>query len=692
MIQRILSSYLSRLFFVLCMAGLAMSLGCLARIRRGRCLASMTVRHGVLVFGIFIAVSLISRSVLAWVSWHELSTGSELFSAFVRGLCYDACAGAFASLPWMFLISAMPERVISSKAGRILVNAGMFLSLTILLFIAISEYFFWDEFGARFNFIAVDYLVWTQEVWGNLSESYPLLPIFSGLVIAGAALTWWINRYHWIAWAAKGSHHGAERIAWPVASIGTGLLAASWLGHASWNDLPNQYNSELSKNGCWSFVAAFHQMELDYERWYVSLPADEAMPRVKKLLASPGMPLRSGDPADLHRITVGGKEEHRWNVMLICMESMSWDFMEKAGIFHGLTPHLDRLAGESACFENMYATGTRTVRGMEALTLCLPPTPGQSILYRPEGVGLATTFEPFLKRGYDCGFFYGGDGRFDYMNRYFSTAGCRVVDQGAWDPADTTFETSWGACDDDLFHKAIREADADFSKGKPFHYFCMTTSNHRPYDFPAGRIDMPSHTGRKAAVKYADQAIGDFIKEARSHPWFNDTLFVICADHCASSAGKTDIDVTKYRIPAMVYCPAHLAPSTILEISSQVDVMPTVLGMLGWKDETLGYGRDLLNHSSSDLPGRAFVSNYQKIGLLTADGLAILKPNRMSSAQQCDLRTGELKPLNEVKGAELIKDAAAYYQSASWLFKTGRLKRSQNHEESYPDTPFAGVN
>jgi phosphoglycerol transferase MdoB-like AlkP superfamily enzyme len=94
------------------------------------------------------------------------------------------------------------------------------------------------------------------------------------------------------------------------------------------------------------------------------------------------------------------------------------------------------------------------------------------------------------------------------MNRYFSTSGCRVMDVGAWDKSDITFKTSWGACDEDLFNKTISEADKDFAAGKPFHYFCMTTSNHRPFDFPAGRIDLPSHN-KRAAVKYQIGRLGN---------------------------------------------------------------------------------------------------------------------------------------------------------------------------------------
>ena len=448
----------------------------------------------------------------------------------------------------------------------------------------------------------------------------------------------------------------------------------------------NTYHGELAKNGCWSFFAAFRSMEIDYHKWYAVLPQDDALRAAKQLLSTPESPPSSSEPRDRHRTINHRPPEHKWNVILICMESMSGEFMSSLGKKSELTPNLDRIAKESVFFENLYATGTRTVRGMEALTLNLPPTPGQAIIYRPEGTNLTTTFSPFLDRGYDCAFLYGGDGRFDFMNRYFSTAGCRIVDSNIWKKNDITFKTAWGACDEDLFNKTIEQADADHAAGKPFHFFCMTTSNHRPFGFPAGRIDMRANGKRKPAVKYADWAIGRLIEQAGKRPWFNETLFVIVADHCASSAGKTELDVTKYRIPGMIYNPTLLNPKTITTLASQIDIMPTMFGLLGWNYETLGYGHDLLAPSAANRPGRAFVSNYQKLGLLTRDGLAILGPNRKSAAYACDLETGDLSQPGPAAGS-LIHDTTAFYQSAAWLFESGRLKKNVRKSPSLAFVP-----
>jgi phosphoglycerol transferase MdoB-like AlkP superfamily enzyme len=293
--------------------------------------------------------------------------------------------------------------------------------LGIITFITTAEWFFWDEFGARFNFIAVDYLVWTQEVWGNISQSYPLVPIFLGIGILAALVILGLIRIKVFKWMTSGETGTLDRILWPISSLLATAIVAFTVYQSAIPAFKNSYHIEIAKNGYWSFLTAFHEMELDYAKWYAVTPQEQALSDAKKLLTTANE-ASSPTPDDMRRTIQGRGEEHRWNVILVCMESMSGEYMSYVGKNSALTPNLNRLAEQSIFFENLYATGTRTVRGMEAITLNLPPTPGQAIIYRPEGTDLVTTFTPFLNRGYDCAFFYGGDGRFDYMNRYFSTS------------------------------------------------------------------------------------------------------------------------------------------------------------------------------------------------------------------------------------------------------------------------------
>ena len=123
----------------------------------------------------------------------------------------------------------------------------------------------------------------------------------------------------------------------------------------------------------------------------------------------------------------------------------------------------------------------------------------------------------------------------------------------------------------------------------------MTTSNHRPYTYPSGRIKVDGDPNtREAAVKYTDYAIGKFINDARKKAWFQNTVFVVIADHCASSAGKTSLPIDRYHIPCLIYAPAILQPRKIETICSQIDVMPTLLSLLKLRCTVSFTGQDIL--------------------------------------------------------------------------------------------------
>ena len=167
------------------------------------------------------------------------------------------------------------------------------------------------------------------------------------------------------------------------------------------------------------------------------------------------------------------------------------------------------------------------------------------------------------------------------MNTFFGGNGFDIVDRGRGylfgdsftakrtniKDNEIQFENAWGVCDEDIYKQVIKEADKSYSNKKPFFNFIMTTSNHRPYTYPNNKIDIPSGTGRNGAVKYTDFAIGEFINKIKNKPWYNNTVIVFMADHCASSAGKWELNVDKYHIPAIIYNLPNIEPSKI-EISN----------------------------------------------------------------------------------------------------------------------------
>jgi phosphoglycerol transferase MdoB-like AlkP superfamily enzyme len=627
-----------------------------------------------IALGLALAAGFVTRVALLLKTGAEATWDFSLIGSFAAGLIFDCAAALWWTAPLALLTALVPRRWFTTKAARWISHAMLFGITYALLFGAVAEWVFWDEFGARFNFIAVDYLVYTTEVIGNIRESYPMPAIYGGLLV----VTWlvylplfkgqWVER--WLSSAMSPQHVRARRQFAGMSAVALMLLGGG-LQQRFLPDFANNYNRELAKNGLWSLIAAFRDNQLDFERFYPTMPEAEAFGRTRQLLAVDGAQRLTDDPRDFLRLVRHDSPEQRLNVIQITVESLSADLLGRYGNTQDLTPNIDALIPQALVFDQLYATGNRTDRGMEALTLSVPPTPGRSLVKRPHNEHLFTLGSVFRSRGYDTAFIYGGFGYFDNMNHFFGENGYRVVDRTKVGAGDITFANVWGACDEDLFRWALREADRSYAAGEPFFQFVMTTSNHRPFTFPAGRIDLPSKTaGRAGGVKYTDYAIGQLLRAAASKPWFKNTVFVIVADHCASSAGKTELPVDKYHIPMIVYAPGgQVKPGVVRTLASQVDYGPTLLGLLHWTYPSRFYGRDLLA-GAKPADERAWIGNYQRLGLLRVGELGVLKPVRRSSTLTFSPGTSKLAP--GPNNTDLIDDTIAFYQTASWLFKHGQ--------------------
>ncbi len=629
-------------------------------------------------------VSTSTRLVLLFASLSEITWNWTLLASFGWGILFDLGAVLLVSTPLVLILAALPRRVFSRRIGRAPAYAIVFAAIASMLFVALAEIVFWDEFGARFNFIAVDYLIYTTEVFGNIRESYPLPLLLTCIGAAAALLTWACVRIGaFRTWFSNADETLAPRWSAAVAWICAAAMAVVGLQESSLPTFANNYHRELAKNGMWSFVAAFRANQLDYGQFYPTLPPGAAFVRMRRLLGrSPGS--FGKDERDLLRLVSNPGPEMRLNVIQITVESLSAEFLGHFGNKDAITPNLDGLVEKSLVFDRFYATGNRTDRGMEALTLSVPPTPGRSLVKRPDNEHLFTLGSVFRTRGYDTAFIYGGYGYFDNMNYFFGQNGYRVVDRGSVAKSDVTFANVWGACDADLYRWTLREADQAHEQGKPFFHFVMTTSNHRPYTFPDGMIDLPSKSsGRRGAVKYTDFAIGEFLKAASTRPWFQNTIFVIVADHCASSAGKAELPVERYHIPLIVYAPGgQVSPGRVHSIVSQIDYAPTLLGLMRWTYHSRFFGRDVLAPDNRESSGRALIGNYQRLGLYEErDGanLAILAPVRSMTTWRYDAETRETLPVERDDG--FVADAIAYYETASLLLKSGR------QSEYVPDAP-----
>ncbi|URX63883.1 LTA synthase family protein [Luteibacter anthropi] len=619
---------------------------------------------------LFVGVAFLVRLVLLVHTGHEVphDPGMWLY-LFAVGLGYDLITYIYMGWPLLLVLWLLPRRAYLSRWGHRIFLGFCFVLAFAILYLGAAELVFWGEFGARFNFIAVDYLVYTHEVVGNIRESYPIVT-WSLLLLAATILVMWFSR------RPLRAEDNGSRFRGRSAVVGVWLLltvAVSFAVDGSMKDQSrNNYVNELAGNGIYQFFAAFRDNQLDYTKYYPTIPDGEAFANLRSLLKTPDATFTSTDPMDLTRHITADRPEKKLNVVLISVESLSGDYVEGLDVskHRGLTPNLDALASKSLFFTQMYANGTRTVRGLEALALSVPPTPGESIVKRPDNENLWSLADVFNAKGYVSEFVYGGYGYFDNMNHFFASNGYAAVDRNVIDSKDIHAENVWGVADEDLYTLVIKRMDAAYAKGKPYFGHVMTTSNHRPFTFPAGRVPLPQGM-RNAAVQYTDWAIADFLKRAATKPWFDDTIFVITADHCATSAGKTSLPIDRYHIPLYIYSPKHVQPGVIDRVISQIDVPPTVLGMLGFSYDSHFYGYDLFRLE----PGRerAFVSTYQELGYLHDGRLTSLVPRMPVKEMVPQFTTGDATPVEHPDPRD-GKDAITYYQTAAYLFTHGLMK------------------
>ena len=551
----------------------------------------------------------------------------------------------------------------------------IFLFVVILLQNAISEFFFWNEFGVKYNFIAVDYLVYTNEVIGNIMQSYPVIPLFSTLFIVAGLVTYFI---------VKKSKNYIENIPTIVEKIkisgvyfglfGMSLFVIPFLSTKENSD--NIFANELEANGIYKFYQAFMNSELDYFKFYKTLPEKEAYDLLNAQING------SISGTTLRDIKSAAAENHK-NVVLITIESYSAEFLKMYGNEQNITPFLDSLATKSLVFSNLYAVGNRTVRGLEAVTLCLPPTAGESVVKRVDNKEKFSTGSVFKQKGYNVKYLYGGDAYFDNMQDFFGGNGYEIVDKKTFKPNEITFQNIWGVCDEDMYNKAITEMNSEFKENKPFFNHIMTVSNHRPFTYPNDKIDIPGDAkSREGGVKYTDFAMKEFFNKAKKQPWFANTVFVILADHCASSSGKTELPVDKYRIPAMVFSPGFIAPKYYTNLMSQIDVMPTVFGLLNFNYQSKFFGQDVLK---SDYKPRALIATYQNLGLIKDNVLTIISPKQQVKQLQLTLIPNpkvasefqlfyEQKPIAKPR-LDLENETISYYQTASDILKKKKYQK-----------------
>ncbi|NQZ80744.1 MAG: LTA synthase family protein [Colwellia sp.] len=545
------------------------------------------------------------------------------------------------SLSYIFSIPLLISLVfyISRKGSQLLSKSLLVwyvISLCLLVYLEVITPTFILEYDLRPNRLLIEYLIYPKEVFSMLWTGYKFEIFISFLALVLTVIAAFkLFRANWIPCIDIDVKY---RVIVSIALILALFLGArSSLGHRPLNPAMVSFSTDhllndLTLNSIYSTVFALKQMGLENssEKYYGKMAQDKIIELVKantltnnKAFTSEEFPTRA-----MKKSSYSGKPK---NLVILLQESLGARFVGELGGLP-LTPNLDKLMAEGWNFTNLYATGTRSVRGIEALITGFTPTPSRSVVKLDKSQRDFFTIAKLLgQNGYNTQFIYGGESHFDNMKSFFLGNGFSdIVDLDDFEKVD--FEGSWGASDEDLYDQAHIEFNKLNQHDSPFFSLVFTSSNHSPFEYPDGKIhqyDKEKNT-RNNAAKYSDYALGKFIKKAKSSSYWQDTVFLIVADHDSRVAGASLVPIERFRIPGVILGDGIIAKSDD-RLVSQIDLPPTLLSLIGISGSTPMLGHDLTQHIPESKQ-RAMMQYDKNFAYMTPDSVTILQPNKNARA------------------------------------------------------------
>ena len=561
----------------------------------------------------------------------------------------------FVMLPYVGYLLLLPQKYQNSRLDKTITLLSYAFFVFSILCEETASQIFWSEYSSAFNFIAVDYLLYTNEMLKNLDQAYPVLWILAGILIAAVIIVMLTRRFLLTSIPApKFPRRLFQSSIYAVVCI----LALMNIDIAKL-EIKNPYNNEIAKEGTYSLFRSFWKSEVNYDSFYMTGNKEENLRILQNILAESNAVFTEPSRSVSRQISAF-RTEKRANVILVVLNNINAGFMDenrRSGT-EKITPNLTTLSRGGLNFAKAYATGTDTLHGIEAALLSLPPQPGISVIRKEDGNSAYTLGSVFKSKNYDLKFIYGGYGFAQNMNRFFHNNGFTVLDRPKWRKKDVVFANIWGASDEDLFRKILKEADNSHAAQKPFFTLALTLSAHYPYSYPENRIEEAvNNSRREQAVRYTDYTIGKFIEKARTKPWFDNTVFIFVGDHAANAARKkTELKLSLYKIPFIIYAPGIITPHRIKTPVSQIDLAPTLLGLLDFSYESRFYGQNVLRNGYTS---RLFISNYQQLGYWRDQTLITLRPVKQYSVMPVSV--------SPQKTEKLLDEAIAFYQQSSEL-------------------------
>lgn len=631
-----------------------------------------------LVHLLFIGLLLLSGFRLALIAWQwpRVAATGVVPEILVQGVRADLILlGYCLAVP--LLLAPLLAHARSARLWRGASVAWTGLALIFILFMEVASPQFIMQYDARPNRLFIEYLGYPQEVFATLWHGFrtALLLGCALTVILGVALVRLLKR------TSAGMTMWPSRkllLVWPVLCLLVLMQIRSTTGHRPANPAMFAITGDamvnsLVINSAWSVLDAIRSMgnEAKSSEIYGDIPRAQVFAEVKAAPWLRDYRFTNPELPTLHYQQAAVQRSRPLNLVIVLQESMGATFVKSLGGL-AVTPELEQLKDEGWWFEQLYATGTRSVRGIEAVVAGYAPTPARSTVKLSLSQNNFYTLADGLGRqGYHTEFVYGGEAHFDNMRSFFTGNGFQsIVDIGDMKPA---FVGSWGASDEDLFDKSLERLKKLHAEDKPFFSLIFTSSNHEPFEFPDGKIALhdPDKQTVNNAVKYADHALGKFIRAAKQQAYWKDTVFLIVADHDNRVYGDSLLPIKKFHIPGLILG-ADIQPKRIATIASQIDLAPTLLSLLGVSSTHPMIGRDLAKDATS--PGRALIQFNDYFAYLEGANATVLRPGQAPLAARYDAASGAFDPGSGAPSRDQVDRAMAHVMLPSLLYREQRYR------------------
>ena len=615
----------------------------------------------------------ISRFFLSMWNFDRVTNVNGWSEIFISGLRVD-----IATLSYLFVIPALITCLMINyknlkKIWLFFLRIWIVLSIWLLVFMEVVTPSFILEYDVRPNRLFVEYLMYPSELMNMLLSGYKteltIVTLLSSLTLY----------YSW-----KGSAVVLNELAMPVwywrpllviLVLLLGVMGArSSLGHRPLNPAMVAFSidplmNDLTLNSTYSMLFAVKQLqnEDDAFKYYGQMDEDEVINLIRdstnlglKKYFSKEFPTMAS-----HKSSYRGQKK---NLVILLQESLGARYVGKLGGLP-LTPNIDKLMEEGWNFTNVYATGTRSVRGIEAIITGFSPTPARSVVKLGKSQsGFFSIAHLLKKNGYHTQFIYGGESHFDNMKSFFLGNGFDdMQDFGTF--KEPTFVGSWGASDEDLYAKAHLQFSVLHEQRKPFFSLVFTTSNHTPFDYPDGRIELynqPKET-RENAAKYSDYALGKFFENAKKSAYWADTIFLIVADHDSRAYGDQLVPIKHFHIPAVIVG-SDIIHRQDTRLASQIDLPQTLLSLIGVDSDNPMIGHDL----TQEIPQvklRAMMQFYKNFAWMDGqNNVVVLQPEKPPVEFYYDRKNENLVSSKE-SNLELVKKAKANALWGSLAYK-----------------------